>query len=862
MRRSPLTRPARSRAGAILLLLIFFAQGVMAIPRLSLTADEPAFLGPGYAYLRTGDLRLIPAAAHPPLLFVLTALPLLLQPGPDVTALPGWAEADLARFAPAFVSGLGQGLEAATFAARLPILLLALLGAALVFRWAAERFGRRAGLFALALFAFDPNLLAHATLATTDLGLAVFGFAGAYLVFRHLQRPSGSALLAAGLALGLTLSAKSSGFFALLVLVPLHALLGARRRGIGRALGEAVVLVGLALLVLWGLYRFEWRPLERPGAPPWPLPFATQWETWLGVQRHARQGHTAFLMGEIRATGWWYYYPLAFLLKTPLPLLLLLLGAVVVFLGAGPSRWREELPLWAYPVAYGLVTLFSTIAIGYRFLLVLLPFLDVFVARLAADRRPRTADHLTTRPDDHPTTRPDDHPTTRPDDHPTTRPSDKGQGARGKQGAGAKRPPDRATTRPDDQATTRPSDQATTRPPTSRLTPHAPRITFLVLLAWYLFGTLRIAPHYLAFFNELAGGPAGGYCYLVDSNLDWGQSFKALRAYLDETGEGPVRLSYYTYADPALYGIAYEPIPPAPGGPPVLPRRFNPAPGTYVLGATTLQGVMVAEPDTYDWFRHREPVARPGYALFVYRVLPPEPAPTWLAQCTAPVAPLPPPAAAEGFGRDDLRMAYFDCTQGWLYPTGGEEPGWYALYRETARMEDAFIEARLADARLSYEQRRPTQLPPFAVYEQPAGPVPPPRSRPEASVRVGDLAFLGYGGVDARSIAPGQTVEVTTWWRVEGLPDRPLSVMLHLVGPGGAPVLVGDGLGVPVEQWRVGDILVQRHRLALPADAPPGEYRLTTGVYWLATLERWPVQVDGEPAGDQVTLPSVVVAGR
>ncbi|RMF29993.1 MAG: phospholipid carrier-dependent glycosyltransferase, partial [Chloroflexi bacterium] len=265
------------RSGAVLLLLLFFAQGVMAIPRLSLTADEPAFLGPGYAYLRTGDLRLIPAAAHPPLLFVLTALPLLLQPGPDVTALPGWAEADLARLAPAFVSGLGPGLEAATFAARLPILLLALLGAALVFRCAAERFGRRAGLFALALFAFDPNLLAHATLATTDLGLAVFGFAGAYLLFHQLQRPSRKVFVAAGLALGLTLSAKSSGFFALLVLVPLYVLLRVRRRGIGQTLGEAAILVGMALLVLWGLYRFELRPLERPGAPPWPLPFATQW---------------------------------------------------------------------------------------------------------------------------------------------------------------------------------------------------------------------------------------------------------------------------------------------------------------------------------------------------------------------------------------------------------------------------------------------------------------------------------------------------------------------------------------------------------------------------------------------------------
>ena len=62
--------------------------------------------------------------------------------------------------------------------------------------------------------------------------------------------------------------------------------------------------------------------------------------------------------------------------------------------------------------------------------------------------------------------------------------------------------------------------------------------------------------------------------------------------------------------------------------------------------------------------------------------------------------------------------------------------------------------------------------------------------------------------------------------------------MLHLIGPGGTPVVVGDGLGVPLESWQVGDVLVQRHRLTLPQDAPIGDYTLYTGAYWLDTLER------------------------
>ena len=143
---------------------------------------------------------------------------------------------------------------------------------------------------------------------------------------------------------------------------------------------EAAGLVGLALIVLWGLYRFEVRPVEALGSLP--LPFATQWETWLSVQSHARWGHTAYLMGQISDTGWWYYYPIAFLLKTPLSILMLIIAATISFIKKGWRRWRAEMLLWLYPAAYALVTLFSTIAIGYRFLLVVLPFTYVFVARL------------------------------------------------------------------------------------------------------------------------------------------------------------------------------------------------------------------------------------------------------------------------------------------------------------------------------------------------------------------------------------------------------------------------------------------------------------------------------------------------
>ena len=87
-----------------------------------------------------------------------------------------------------------------------------------------------------------------------------------------------------------------------------------------------------------------------------------------------------------------------------------------------------------------------------------------------------------------------------------------------------------------------------------------------------------------------------------------------------------------------------------------------------------------------------------------------------------------------------------------------------------------------------------------------------------------------------------------------------MSLMLHLVGPGGEPLVVGDGLGVPLESWEVGDVIVQRHRLALPPDAPTGDYETYTGAYWLDTLERLPVLDDGVPVADRVNLAPVKVS--
>jgi len=392
-----------------------------------------------------------------------------------------------------------------------------------------------------------------------------------------------------------------------------------------------------------------------------------------------------------------------------------------------------------------------------------------------------------------------------------------------------------------------------------------------------------VYPYTLAYFNELVGGPTNGYHHAVDSNLDWGQSFKALAQYMRQEEIAEVRLSYWTWVDPAVYGVRYTPLPPVPGTEEERFPSFAPPAGVYAIGATTLQGILLHNTDLYEWFRHQQPIAQPGYGMLVYRVEWPTPAPTWVVQCATPAPPLPPSEIKRGFGDQAQRVAYLDCTQAWLYPDGGETAGRFVLHQGALREADEWIASRLAGARLSYAQEQPGNLPPFSIYEWaprmknirpplsppvlsvfiPSDPVSPvegsalsagrPLSAPVAFD--GPLVLRGYRVAQAGELA----VELQTWWEVKSLPARHFSLMGHLVDSEGHVVSVADGLGVPLTEMRQGDWLVQRHRFLLPEEAAAGldVLWLQTGGYWLDTMERWPVLADGRAVGDRVVLTSV-----
>lgn len=784
-------------------LLGYFLLTTCTAAHTSLTVDEGLHIASGYTILRTGDYRLV--EEHPPLVKLWLALPLLpISDLSDPRALPAWAEAATPTTESLPLLHMAQQLlypydpparwllPARWMEALLGVLLLAGIA-----RWAGDAGGVGGSLVATLLAAADPNLLAHGAVAGTDMGATTLILLGLFAGGRFLQKPTPRRAVVTGVLLGGALAAKLTAALlgpalGLAALGRLYRATPPERRILWTRGGLVLLLVGLTF---WAVYGFQVRAV--PGLPI-PLPAGAHAIPILRLQGHVAGGHPAYLLGEHSPTGWWVYFPLAFLLKTPLPALLLGMMGLGAWLYT-PARDKFKSPVisvrWLFAGCYLGASLTSTLNIGYRHLLPLLPLLYIGIGQAIpslarAGRRPALTVAL-----------------------------------RG--GVG------------------------------------------LLLLTQGLI-PVRLAPDFLSYFNGLAGGPRAGWRYLADSNTDWGQGYQALARFQQARALPTLRLSAFIFYDPALYGVDYTPLTPLRGDTPaVFPARFAPPAGHYALSATPLDGIPLADPEMYDWFRWRTPDAQVANVLHYYHVTAEETGVEWVAQCLTPTAPLDAVEIAAGFGRADLRQFTFDCTQAWIIPGAGAQPGVYVLHGDwladtlAARLHyaappilDAFIAQNLADARLSYRQRAYRRVPAFALYRRapgsltlpesqvwsaPAGAAPdtllqqPPHNGAQALA--GPLRFLG---VTTQTADAG--LDVQTWWQVTGPPpERPLSIMAHLLTREGAMLAGADGLGVPPEIWQVDDIVIQRHRFTMPENAPTASYLLRTGVYWLDDGTRWPI---------------------
>ncbi len=389
------------RLAAGLLLAAFLAQGMVAIRYLSATGDETHYLGMGRYLIKTQRWDLPDALLHPPLSYYLHSLPLLgVALDDSVFSYP-----DLYARGRAIMASRPD--DRLLEMARVPILILAALLGLLIFVWSREAYGSGGGLLSLFLYAFNPVVLGNAVLITPDLCLAFCCTLTAYFAWRYTHGPRLVHAVAIGCSLGLALLSKYSAVLAAIaVAVVLAAGFLRQRRGAepGRArragrdlalvLAAAIAVVNAGYLFhgsLQPLRGHEYKSrlfthLQRvPIINALPLPLPEAYVTGLDWQHTVvEDGFRSFFLGDVSTKGWFHFYLVAFLLKTPLPFLLLLLLAARR--GPGRGMWVLLVMGLAFPLYFSAFRLSR----GIRYILPVYPLLCVWAGRLLPAVRAHT----------------------------------------------------------------------------------------------------------------------------------------------------------------------------------------------------------------------------------------------------------------------------------------------------------------------------------------------------------------------------------------------------------------------------------------------------------------------------------------
>jgi hypothetical protein len=362
---------ARETAAVAALLLALAVQLSLAVRSDGLTSDELLYIPAGYLHVARFDLSL--DTTHPPLGPALAGLG-LLGAGVDVPARA--PDEETLAYCFRFLQRANAG-RTLWQRARVPAVLLTLALAALLWSWARATHGAAAGLVALALAAFDPSLLAHGHLATTDLPATLAMVVAAWTYWRWSARPGPARAVALAVAVGAALSVRVTGglvvpgFAALELWTLWHSRPEERGPRVRAALVAVAITIAVIPLVIVAAYGFHPGGLAR---------YADNVRFQLD---HDRRGHLTYLLGEVSRRGWPYYFAVALGVKSTLGFLLgLVLAAVAVLRRTGdPAGVRAHWWLPALAV-FGALSA-GGIQIGERYLLPVHAFGILLIASLA-----------------------------------------------------------------------------------------------------------------------------------------------------------------------------------------------------------------------------------------------------------------------------------------------------------------------------------------------------------------------------------------------------------------------------------------------------------------------------------------------
>jgi hypothetical protein len=441
----------------------------------------------------------------------------------------------------------------------------------LVFCAAQEWFGTPAALVALVLVVFDPNILAHSALVTTDMGVTLFFLAAVYGFYRYVKQPTLLRLLLAGVAAGLLLATKHSGilFAPMLVLLAAWEVFsspkGSRTRLALRLTGAMAAIVVIGVLVLWSFYGFRY------AARPAGLQLSTSLADYAAPLGHFSAGvimffarfhllpesyliglvdvkrvaefYPTFILGKVYAHGVWWYFPAAILIKTTLGLLALV-TIVCWAIVRGRLRKGREIAFILIPwIVYLAVAIQAGMNIGARHILPLYALAAILagggIAALAQQNR---------------------------------------------------------------------------------------RWIWIgaVLIAAHIVSALTVFPNYMAYANEAWGGPKNVHNLLSDANVDWAQQLFQVKQWQDHHPGEECWFAYFARPeiDPGVYGITCHALPTLDtfwlGWSDTVPPTVN---GAVRISAGDLSGCEWPSGlmNPYRQFQSIQPAESIDYGVFVYR---------------------------------------------------------------------------------------------------------------------------------------------------------------------------------------------------------------------------------------------------
>jgi len=418
----------RHAASLVAIALLVLMASLMATPinEESATADESSFLVAGYTYWHGYGFTFDPEA--PPLAKMISAAPLLFmdvklsrtarelldrQVGVPVTGRWSgqaqlvdehfpvardnwyfWPTMEVTKLGQEFVYGGANDAAKLLAAGRWMQVALTVLTGIVIFVWLRRLAGGTAGALGVALWALNPITLAYGHLVLTDMGEALMFVLAVWCFAIFLDRPSTGRASLCGLACGGALVMKFSAVVLapiLLVVAGLHAMLRREWRGLGKHVSVMALVAGGVVLLIYAPYWTPAAPLPadaatKIGVPTWfqllrPVLIPPDFFKGLAlVAGHESPGPLAFLCGQWKQTGWWYYFPVTLAVKTPLPLLLLTIAGLLMWLrGLRRFSFQYGIP-WIAALMYLLFAVVGNINIGVRHLLPMFALLAVGTA--------------------------------------------------------------------------------------------------------------------------------------------------------------------------------------------------------------------------------------------------------------------------------------------------------------------------------------------------------------------------------------------------------------------------------------------------------------------------------------------------